>query len=45
MASVNTIFLSQQIKCVSRRIKGVLSYEVNLDREESISYPVFLTGL
>ena len=45
VASMNTISLFQQIKCVDRRIKGILLYNVNLDEEELTSYPVSLTGL
>ena len=42
---MNTISLFQQVKCVGGKIKGVLSYDVNLDRRELMSYPVSLTGL
>ena len=45
VASVNTISLFQQIKCVGRGIKGVFSYDINLDGEKLTSYPVSLTGL
>jgi len=45
VASVNIISLFQQIKYKSRKIKKVLLYNVNLDREELTSYLVSLTGL
>ena len=45
IANVSTISLFQQIKCMGRRIKSVLSYDIDLNGGESTSYPVSLTGL
>ena len=45
VANVSTIFLFQQTKYMGRRTKSVLSYDMDLNGEESISYPVSLTGL
>ena len=45
MANVSTISLFQQIKCISRRTKSVLSYNMDLNGGESTSYPVSLTSL
>jgi len=45
VANVSTISLFQQIKYMSRRTKSVLSYDIDLNRGESTSYPVSLTGL
>ena len=45
IASVNTISLFQQIKCVGRRTRSVLSYDMDLNGGVSTSYPVSLTGL
>ena len=45
VANVSTIFLFQQIKCMGRRTKSVLSYDMDLNRGESTSYSVSLTGL
>ena len=45
VANVSTISLFQQIKCMGRRTKSVLSYDMDLNGEESMSYPVSLTGL
>ena len=45
VANVTTIFLFQQIKCMGRRTKSVLSYNMDLNRGELTSYSVSLTGL
>ena len=45
VANVSTIFLFQQIKYMGRRTESVLSYDMDLNRGESTSYPVSLTGL
>ena len=45
VANVSIISLFQQIKCVGRRTKSVLSYDMDLNKKESMSYPVSLTGL
>jgi len=45
MANVSTISLFQQIKYMGRRIKSVLSYDMDLNGGELTSYPASLTGL
>ncbi|KAL9711191.1 hypothetical protein Ac2012v2_8377 [Leucoagaricus gongylophorus] len=45
VANVSTISLFQQIKCMGRRTKSALSYDMDLNGGESTSYPVSLTGL
>ena len=45
VANVSTISLFQQIKCMGRRIKSVLSYDMDFNGGESTLYPVSLTGL
>ena len=45
MANVSTISLFQQIKYIDKRIKSILSYDIDLNRGESTLYPVFLTSL
>jgi len=45
VANVSTISLFQQIKCMGKRTKSVLSYDIDLNGGESMSYPVSLTGL
>ena len=45
VANVNTISLFQQIKCIGRRTKSILLYDMDLNEGELMSYPVSLTGL
>ena len=45
VANVSTISLFQQIKCIGRRTKSVLSYDINLNGGELMLYPVSLTSL
>jgi len=45
VANVSTISLFQQIKCMGRRTKSILLYNMDLNGGELISYPVSLTGL
>jgi len=45
VANMSTISLFKQIKCMDRRTKSVLSYDMDLNGGELTSYPVSLTGL
>ena len=45
VANVSIISLFQQIKCIGRRIKSVLSYDMDFNGGESMSYSVSLTSL